>query len=73
MQGQIIRFDATLGQGVISTEEGQRYRFQCGEIRNPNGKLVGLDVDFLVESRRPKDIILLHGSPWQAFGSSHRN
>ncbi len=69
MQGQIIRFHEHLGQGVIATEDGRRYRFEKGEIQNPNGKLVGHDVDFLVESRRPKDIILLHGSPWQAFGS----
>lgn len=68
MQGHIIRFDANLGQGIISSDEGQRYRFQCGQIRNPKGKLVGLDVDFLVESRRAQDIILLDGSPWQAFG-----
>ena len=68
MQGQIISFHENLGQGVIATHDGSRYRFEKGEIQNPNGKLVGLDVDFLVESRRPKDIILLHGSPWHVFG-----
>jgi hypothetical protein len=24
-------------------------------------------VDFVVESRSPRDIILLHGSPWSVF------
>jgi hypothetical protein len=69
MQGQIVSFQERLGQGVIVSEDGHRYRFTKGEIQNLNGKLVGLDVDFLVESRRPKDIILLHGSPWHVFGS----
>ncbi|MGQ0672026.1 MAG: hypothetical protein ACT4N2_04000 [Hyphomicrobium sp.] len=69
MQGQIVRFDEQLGQGVIATNQGEKFRFQTAEVRNPNGKLVGLDVDFLVESRRPKDIILLHGSPWLVFAS----
>ena len=69
MQGQITRFNDEIGFGVIETGEGQKYRFQMSEIKNPNGKLVGLDVDFLVESRRPRDIILLHGSPWTAFGA----
>ena len=69
MQGQITRFNDEIGFGVIETGEGQKYRFQMSQIKNPNGKLVGLDVDFLVESRRPRDIILLHGSPWTAFGT----
>jgi hypothetical protein len=29
---------------------------------------VGTEVDFLVESRQPRDIFLLQGSPWMAFG-----
>jgi hypothetical protein len=27
-------------------------------------------VDFVVESRSPRDIILLHGSPWSVFAHS---
>jgi cold shock CspA family protein len=67
MQGQITKFHDTIGFGVIRTADGRRYRFSKSDIRNPNGRLVGLDVDFLVESRSPKDIILLHGSPWSVF------
>lgn len=69
MDGQIVRFNSGLGQGVIKTDDGQKFRFSVSEIQNPNGKLVGVEVDFLVESRQPKDIILLHGSPWRAFSS----
>jgi hypothetical protein len=67
MQGQIIKFHEGIGFGIISAADGRKYRFSRSEIRNPNGRLVGLDVDFLVESRSPKDIILLHGSPWSVF------
>jgi hypothetical protein len=67
MQGQITKFHEDIGFGVISTADGHKYRFSRSDIRNPNGRLVGLDVDFLVESRSPRDIILLHGSPWSVF------
>lgn len=67
MQGQITKFHDTIGFGVISAADGRKYRFSKTDIRNPNGWLVGLDVDFLVESRSPRDIILLHGSPWSVF------
>lgn len=70
MQGQITKFHESIGFGVISATDGRKYRFSRTDIRNPNGRLVGLDVDFLVESHSPRDIILLHGSPWTVFGRS---
>jgi hypothetical protein len=70
MHGQIIKFRDDLGFGVIRTEDGSRFRFKGNEIRNPNGKLIGIDADFLLETGRAKDIILMHGSTWNAFGSS---
>lgn len=71
MYGQIVKFHERLGFGVIRTEDGQQFRFARNEVKNPNGKLVGYDVDFLLESRRPKEIFLMQGSPWTAFGPSH--
>lgn len=71
MQGQITKFHETIGFGVIDAADGRKYRFSRADIRNPNGHLVGLDVDFLVESRSPKDIILLHGSPWSVFARAN--
>ncbi len=68
MQGQITKFHEGIGVGVISAVDGRRYRFSEKNICNPNGRLVGLDVDFLVEAQSPRDIILLHGSPWAVFG-----
>lgn len=71
MHGQIVKFHERIGFGVICADDGHRYRFSGTDIRNPNGRLVGLDVDFLVESRSPKDIILLHGSPWSVFARAN--
>ncbi len=68
MNGRIVKFWDTLGQGVIRTDDGRKYRFSKSAVRNLNGKLVGIDVDFLVESRQPRDIFLMSGSPWSAFG-----
>lgn len=70
MQGQITKFRDDIGFGVITAETGRKFRFSNTEIQNPNGKLVGLEVDFLVDETKPSKIILLHGSPWTAFGSA---
>jgi cold shock CspA family protein len=68
MHGQITKFSDTVGFGVIEAEDGAKYRFAKTEVMNLNGKLVGHSVDFVVAARRPKDIILMTGSPWTAFG-----
>ena len=72
MQGHITKFHESIGFGIISASDGRKYRFSKSDIQNPNGRLVGLDVDFVVESHssNPRDIILLHGSPWAVFGST---
>jgi hypothetical protein len=70
MHGHIVKFRDDLGFGVIRTDDGSSFRFQRSEIKNPNGKMIGLDVDFLLDTRRAKDIILMHGSTWTAFGNS---
>lgn len=74
MEGHITKYHERIGFGVICAADGRKYRFAKSDIQNPNGRLVGLDVDFVVESHssNPRDIILLHGSPWTAFGSSLR-
>lgn len=70
MHGQIIKFRDDLGFGVIRTEDGTRFRFKGSEIKNPNGRLIGIDADFLLETGRASDIILMHGSTWNAFGAN---
>ncbi|MEI9901391.1 MAG: hypothetical protein WDN31_16040 [Hyphomicrobium sp.] len=72
MHGRITKFSAKDGFGVIEAEDGSRYRFTEREIVNLNGKLVGHSVDFVLNTRRPEDIILMTGSPWTVFsGTRH--
>lgn len=75
MQGRIVKFHETLNVGVIKTEDGRKIRFEPSEIRNPNGRIVGYDVDFVQPGpgRKAKDIILLTGSPWEVFAASNKN
>lgn len=72
MQGQITKFRSDIGYGVITAEDGAKYRFAKSEVVNLNGKLVGHEVDFMLDQRAPRQIILLTGSPFTVFaGSSH--
>ncbi len=70
MHGRITKFSDEVGFGVIEADDGSKYRFAKTEIKNLNGHLVGHTVDFLVAARRPKEIFLMTGSPWTAFGGS---
>jgi cold shock CspA family protein len=70
MHGQITKFSEQVGFGVIEAEDGSKYRFDKSTVMNLNGRLVGHTVDFVVAARRPKDIILMTGSPWTAFGGN---
>lgn len=68
MQGNITKVREDLGLGVIEGANGRKFRFNIGDLCNPDGNLVGLEVDFMLESHKAIDIIVLHGSPWAAFG-----
>ena len=68
VHGRITKFSEEVGFGVIEAENGAKYRFAKTEVKNLNGHLVGHTVDFLVAARRPKDIFLMTGTPWSAFG-----
>ena len=72
MQGEIITFQDDIGFGVIKAENGQKYRFAKTDVKNLNGKLIGHDVDFLINARRSTEIFLMQGSPWTAFGPQNR-
>ena len=71
MYGYIKKFDDKTGCGVIETDAGERFRFSKSEVRNPNGKLVGYAADFLIDTRKPKEIVLMQGTAWTVFGSTH--
>lgn len=70
MHGQIRRFHNEMGVGIIRAEDGRHYRFARSEIVNSTATLEGTDVDFVVVQRQPRQIFLMAGSPWAAFGGS---
>lgn len=72
MYGEITKFHDDIGVGVIAAENGRKYRFTKTEIRNAASALIGQAVDFVPVAGRPRDIIMLVGSPWTAFGGLAR-
>lgn len=72
MQGRITKFNERVGHGIIVGEDGSKYRFAKSEVMNLNGRLVGYEVDFLLNQRRAADVVLMTGTPWNVFsGSKH--
>lgn len=69
MYGHVTTYRRDLGVGIISAEDGRKYRFQQGSLINLRPDLVGVEVDFELTGRTPKDIIVLAGSPFAVFGT----
>jgi hypothetical protein len=68
MYGQITKFREDIGVGVIEAEDGRKYRFAKDQILNEADRLIGQGVDFLIVASRPRQIIMMSGSTWTAFG-----
>ena len=68
MYGEIIKFRPDLGVGIIEAEDGGKYRFAGTEVVSSARRLVGENVDFIVDARRPRHIIVTSASLWGAFG-----
>lgn len=68
MYGEIKKFRPDIGVGVIQAEDGRAYRFERHEIRNRRDDLEGQEVHFELGDFKARDIIVLAGSPWAAFG-----
>lgn len=70
MYGKISSFRRDIGVGIIAAEDGRKYRFQRQNIVNPRLSLEDEDVDFELDGRAPKSIIVLAGSPWSVFSGA---
>ena len=68
MYGEIKKFRSDIGIGVIHAEDGRAYRFERTEILNRRDDLEGQEVYFDISFLKARDIIVLAGSPWAAFG-----
>lgn len=68
MYGEIKKFHRHIGVGIIEAENGRKYRFDRSAILNRRDDLEGQEVHFSLSSLNPREIIVLAGSPWAAFG-----
>jgi len=68
MYGEIKKFRSDIGVGVIAAEDGNAYRFKHTEILNRRDDLEGQEVHFHLGDLKAREIIVLAGSPWAAFG-----
>jgi len=68
MQGEITKYRDDIGFGIIMTDDGRRYRFARNQVISRAADLVGQEVDFVISGNQPAEIIVLSGSPWNAFG-----
>lgn len=72
MIGRVTKFYGQLGVGIITAEDGRKFRFHSRDLTSRAGQASGIEVDFIVRSGRPRDIVPLVGSPWQAFSGPGR-
>ena len=68
MYGEIKKFRSDIGIGIIAAENGHDYRFKHTEILNRRDDLEGQEVHFELGDLKAREIIVLAGSPWMAFG-----
>jgi TM2 domain-containing membrane protein YozV/cold shock CspA family protein len=62
MRGKVLAFDATAGTGLISGDDGQRYRFTRAELMGGGAAAVvapGSEVDFQVADGKASAIYVL--------------
>lgn len=72
MIGRITKFYRHIGVGIITAEDGRKFRFHSRDLTNRAGRSSGVEVDFEIRSGSPREIIPLTGSPWTAFGGPAR-
>ncbi len=68
MYGEITKFRSDLGVGIIKSEDGRKYRFEKSAILNRRDDLEGVEVYFDANAIKAREVIVLAGSPWAAFG-----
>ena len=72
MIGRVTKFYGNIGVGIITAEDGRKFLFKSRDLTSRAGQSSGVEVDFELRSGRPRDIIPLTGSLWNAFGGPIR-
>lgn len=63
MRGEILQFDETSGEGLISGDDGQRYRMSFRDLIRPARLFAGQSVDFLPRNGIATDVVVLQTAP----------
>lgn len=72
MRGEIVAFDAGVGEGEIAGDDFARYRFSAADARSPSMLRTGARVDFVVsDDRRAREIVLLASTAPAAKSGGH--
>ncbi len=58
MRGKVLHYDMTKSEGVISGDDGQRYRFINNEWKESTVPLKGMSLDFLANGSDAEEIYL---------------
>lgn len=72
MRGEILQFDEASGEGLISGEDGQRYRLSFRDLLRPTPLFAGQSVDFLPRDGIATDVVVLQLTPSSSAYASSR-
>lgn len=62
MRGEILQFDEASGEGLISGDDGQRYRLSFRDLIRPARLSAGQSVDFLPRDGIATDVVVLQAA-----------
>ena len=72
MNGRITKFYNHIGVGIIATDDGRKFRFHARDMTNRAFSAKGVEVDFVINAGRAREIVPLCASVWTAFGGIGR-
>lgn len=73
MQGKVLKFDSDNNSGFISGHDGNRYQFVRLDWAANEHPKEGQDVDFDIDGKNAKEIIVLQKKPQQKEGVSPKS
>ena len=72
VRGEILQFDEASGEGLISGDDGQRYRLSFRDLIRPARLFAGQSVDFLPRDGFATDVVVLQAAPASSAYASPR-
>ncbi len=63
MRGELLTYDDTSGQGIISGDDGVRYNFARADLKQLTPLSQGMRLDFDVDGKQAREIFIVAGAP----------